>query len=200
MNKYVENKNEYYKHNEAIVRRRKLFWTIILSIVFILFEYLTIFHGTRIRPYSVFTMLGSWAIVIVLYFLWTNIDQLVYSSGKLQKLKYLLIGSFKLSLILVPIIYLTIKSVDYVQDYQLKKYGVLTKGLITNVITIINNESNEQTFHSEYIFLVGNKIEVGFSVINENTYQIGDSVLVLYSSQDENLQILSGKLKSNKLN
>ena len=186
--------NNYFKHKDedSIKKRKKVGWTILLLILFFVFEYICIFHGTRFRPYSVITMLGAWIIVVVLWGMWTNQEQLLNSTDFLTRGKYLLISSLKLLLAIVPVIYLTSESIDYVQEYQLKQYGILTKGEITNVT--VNTDSNDTTYHADFTFLVKDQATYGFSVINKNEYEIGDSVFILYSSDDINLQRLNGKM------
>ena len=194
MNKHIGQKNEYYNHNDSLKRRKKIYWTVLLSILFIAFEYVSIFHGTRFRPYSVFAMFSSWIIVIVLFFLWVRLEKIINAPDFITKLKYLLIGSFKLILVLGPVIYLEFKGVFIVQDYQLEKHGVLTKGIITNVTK--NTDSNNPTFYADFNFIADNVTKSGFSIIDENSYYTGDSIFVLYSSNDINLQRIKGKVNS----
>ncbi|MDF2451005.1 MAG: hypothetical protein K0S26_509 [Bacteroidota bacterium] len=127
--------------------------------------------------------------------MWINYEKQIESTG-ITRLKYLLINSGKLSLVIVPVVYLTFKCVDYAQEYQLKKYGVLSKGIITN-ITIIENEK-EATYHADFTFSTPTKDYTGFSVIDKNEYQTGDSVFVQYSNNDLDLTRLKGKI--NRLN
>jgi hypothetical protein len=140
-------------------------------------------------------MLAAWAIAIVIPCIWINYEKQIESTG-ITRLKYLLINSGKLLLVIAPVVYLTSKGVDYSQEYELKKHGVLGRGVITN-ITIVENE-NDTTYHADFIFSALTKDYPGFEVIEKNEYETGDSVFVVYSSNDLDLTRLKGKM--NKLN
>ena len=192
----IRHKDIYYDHNENLKRRKKIFCTILLAFFFLVFEYITIFNGTRFIPYSGLAMLAAWSIAIVITLMWIDHQKMVNATDYLSKLKHLLIGSFKLLLVITPIIYLTLESINYVQDYQLKKYGIIAKGEITNVT--VNTNTNDPIYHADFTFLVKDQVKSGFSVINKNEYEISDSVIILYSSDDINLHRLKGKINLTK--
>ena len=114
MQKDIISKNNFYRHDDFLRRRKKIRWSYFLVGLFFLLEYLFLFKGLQLAPYSVFAMFGAFIIATVLHFFW--LDNLTFPQADTfgKSLFGLLLEALKLGIVLGAIVYLTFIALDYV--------------------------------------------------------------------------------------
>ena len=107
-----------------------------------------------------------------------------------QKIK----STFLYIFISLPIVFLTLGGQEKFKKYQLEKYKTLTAGIVTNTYAKHSNRGGTISYWADVKYKFKTQIKwEAFCLNKEGEYKTGDSVIVIYSSDEPKFYSLGGK-------
>ncbi len=187
--KYVDNNNLKTKKsyiNADNVKRQKIRWTIVLILLSFIFQYLYIFHSHKMKNtvgILIFLCVILPTIIPLIWFKFINVTPW-------QKIKTWLSSI----LIAFPFLFATTYGQEKFCEYQLQSYKTLTTGVVTKTYDIYNSRGATTSYWADVSYQFDNQTKLRpFCMNQKDEYKTGDSIIVIYSSNEPEIYALGGR-------
>ena len=176
-------KNNTYE--DFVKRRRNLRWTYGLTPVYLILTFILIFYGHKMDGAQVFLYLACLGIPVALGVLWTETN----SNLKWKQMFSL----FKGILLALPFSFLPINGPPIYKEYNIEKYKTFTSGIVTNTFSKYNARGGTTSYWADINYAYSGQVIIGQCGMKPDQYQVGDSVIIAYSSEIPEFYVLAGK-------
>jgi hypothetical protein len=173
-----------YHYNDFKARQRKLRWTFILVPIYILLVFLIIFYGHKLDGFGSIIFLLCLVIPIGVTMMWVGIN----SKSKWQEF----ISFIKIMLIAAPFCFPPLDGPSRYKKYNLQKYKTITSGIVTNTYSKYYSRGWTTSYWADINYYFNGQTIRGKCSMNSDEYKVGDSVLVIYSSDIPEFYELAG--------
>jgi hypothetical protein len=100
---------------------------------------------------------------------------------------------FKALLLALPFMFFPINGPVMYQEYQLTKHKKFTSGIVTNIFSKYNARGATTSYWADINYYYGGQVIRGLCGMKPDQYQVGDSVIIAYSSEIPEFYELAGK-------
>jgi hypothetical protein len=134
---------------------------------------------------QVFLFLPCMCIPIAVALLWTETN----SKSKWKQM----FSFFKAMILAMPFTFLPMNGPEMYREHQIEKYKTYTYGIVTNTFSKYYPRGGTTSYWSDIDYYYGGHIINGQCGMKPDEYQVGDSVIIAYSSEIPEFYELAGK-------
>lgn len=184
IDKALRNKNRYH-YSDFKALQRKLRWTYTLMPIYILLVILLIFNGHKLDGFGDVVFPLCLVIPIGVAMMWVGINN---TENKWKEF----VSFIKIMLIASPFCFLPLHGPSQYRKYNLQKYKTVTSGIVTNTFSKYYSRGWTTSYWADIDYYFNGQIIRGRCSMNLDEYKVGDSVLVIYSSDIPEFYELAG--------
>lgn len=180
--------NKKHIHKVQEQRRRNWLWTSLLFPVYIILTCLLTFYGHKMEVFQFVLFLLCLAVPMILSLLWVG----MFTKTRNKQNEW--VQLFKAMLLALPFGYFSLNAPLMYREYSMEKYGTYTTGVVTNTfIKYSGRRHHKKSLCAAVNFYCDGQVIHVEHGMQPGQYEIGDSVRIVYSSDEPEFYSLIGK-------